>query len=158
MRSIILGATLGVVLAAPAIAVEARKRAEYPTTPEKVWAEVGEFCSIAEWHPVVAKCEIVEIDGVTHRRLTTGDGGILLEKQTANDAAAMTYSYEIVESPLPVANYKSTFTVKPDDDGAAIVWEGTFDAKGASDDEAAKVIEGIYAAGLDNLAKTLGSD
>lgn len=156
MRSVILGAVLGVALAAPAMAIEVREREEYPTTPDKVWAAVGDFCSISKWHPVVAKCEIVEIDGVKHRRLTTGDGGVLLEKLTASDDAGMTYSYEIVESPLPVANYKSTFTVKEDDDGAAIVWQGTFDAKDASDEKAAEVIKGIYDAGLQNLSKQLG--
>ncbi len=61
-----------------------------------------------------------------------------------------------MESPLPVANYKSTFTVEADDDGAAIVCHGTFDAKGASDEKAAEVINAIYEAGLQNLTKQLG--
>ncbi len=39
-----------------------------------------------------------------------------------------------------------------DTGGTAIVWAGTFDAKGAADAEAVGVIEGIYQAGLDSLA------
>lgn len=57
-----------------------------------------------------------------------------------------------MDGPLPVANYSSTLSVKADDDGGAgIKWVGTFDAKGASDDEAKAVIEGIYDAGLNAI-------
>ena len=36
--------------------------------------------SLAEWHPAIETCEIVEIGGDTHRHLTLGDGAKVLEK------------------------------------------------------------------------------
>ena len=63
----------------------------------------------------------------------------------------MSYSYRIIESPLPVANYASTIAVE-DEGGTTIVWTGKFDAKGAPDADAIGVIEGIYQGGLDSLA------
>ena len=64
----------------------------------------------------------------------------------------MSYSYEILESPLPVANYASTLHVEKAPGGALIVWMGAFDAKDAPDAKAIEVIEGIYDGGLGSLA------
>ena len=63
----------------------------------------------------------------------------------------MSYSYTIETSPLPVANYKSTLKVVPKDKGSTIEWSGNFDAKGAPDADAVKVITGIYEAGVGAL-------
>ncbi|ODN69439.1 SRPBCC family protein [Methylobrevis pamukkalensis] len=97
------------------------------------------------------KCELSEKDGASFRTLSLKGGGTILEKLVSRDDAAMTYTYTIVESPLPVANYESTLTVKAEDGGSEIEWEGEFDAKGASDDDAKKVIEGIYTSGIDGI-------
>jgi len=62
----------------------------------------------------------------------------------------MSLSYKILEGPLPVSNYESTIRVTDNGDGGSkVVWNSTFDANGASDDEAINIITGIYAAGLD---------
>lgn len=132
-------------------AAEVTEKVEVAAAPDKVWAAIGDFCGIANWHPIIAKCEISE-EG-KKRTLTTGDGGVLLESMDSRDDAAMSYTYRILESPLPVANYISTIKVTGSGDGSTVEWAGKFDAKGASDEEASKVISGIYAAGLDGLKK-----
>jgi Polyketide cyclase / dehydrase and lipid transport len=143
-----------------AFALDAHVSKDSAGTPADVWAAVGDFCGISTWHPAVAKCEISAKDGATFRTLTLKDGAKLLEKQTAFDAKAMTYSYTIEEGPLPVANYKSTIKVVAKDStgkggGSTIDWSGSFDAKGAPDADAIKTISGIYAGGIDALvAKT----
>ena len=87
------------------------------------------------------------------RTLTTTDGGVIVERLESRDDAGRTYSYTILSGPLPVANYNSTIAVVPAGAGSSIVWSGKYDAKGASDADAKKVIDGIYKAGVDNLAK-----
>jgi hypothetical protein len=47
----------------------------------------------------------------------------------------------------PVTNYHSTISVSPDPKGSSIKWVGKYDAKGASDADAKKVIDGIYEGG-----------
>ena len=54
---------------------------------------------------------------------------------------------------LPVANYLSTISVAADGAGSKITWIGKYDAKGASDAEAMKVIDGVYQGGIDALVK-----
>jgi Polyketide cyclase / dehydrase and lipid transport len=135
----------------PAIALEVSATAMVPGKPKEVWNKIGSFCSIKDWHPVVAKCQKSKDGGATFRTLTTKDGGTIKEKLLKKTDHS--YTYEIIESPLPVQNYKATISVAADGDQTKVEWKGTFDAKGASDDDAKKVVSGIYQAGLDNLAK-----
>lgn len=139
-----------------ALAIDVEKSIQIAKSPDEVWAAIGEFCAISDWHPVVATCEIQDKDGTTHRLLTTGDGAELLEKQLGHDDATMVYEYAIMESPLPVADYVSSIKVEADGDGSRVVWASTFAANGASDEEATGVISGIYDAGLAELALQLG--
>ena len=150
------GLCLGAALpAAPALALDAHVAKDTTAPAAAVWAAIGDFCGISNWHPAVAKCEISVKDGATYRTLTLKDGAQLLEKQTAFDAKAMTYSYTIESGPLPVKNYASTLKVIAKDKGSAIDWSGTFVAKDAADADAVKTIAGIYTGGIDALvAKT----
>lgn len=144
----------GLVLAAtPAFAVEAGKSIEVKAAPSAVWKTIGDFCGIGQWHPAVEKCEM-SMKGSKHMRtLSLKGGGTIVEEELSRDDAKMTYSYAIVESPLPVENYKSTIMVAKDGEGSKVSWTGTFKAKGADDAKAQSVIDGIYEAGLKGIAK-----
>ena len=140
-----------VVVTTGAMALEAKVAKDSTASPEAAWAAVGDFCAIGTWHPAVEKCEVSTKDGVTFRTLSLKGGGTILEKQINFDKGKMSYAYTIEESPLPVANYKSTLKVVPKDKGSTIEWSGSFDAKGAPDADALKVITGIYEAGVGAL-------
>ena len=144
-----------IVLSSSAWAVTVKKRIEAPGLPDEVWAVAGEtFCEIKDWHPAIAGCEEVTEGGDTYRLLTLGDGGKIKEKLTGKDK--LSYSYEIVESPLPVKNYKSKLWVEEDDepDRTVIYWQSDFDpADGTSDKDAKKVITGILADGVKGIKK-----
>lgn len=150
MRNITLVAAGALALAAtPAFAAEVTESAEIPASAEKVWAAAAkDFCGIGQFHPAVEKCALS--NGGKTRTLSLNGGGTILEDQTALEEGS-SYSYVITESPLPVANYKSTFTVKANGaSSSTVTWTGSFDPKG---DEAAakKVIDGIYTSGLEAL-------
>lgn len=116
-----------------------------------VWKLVGNFNSLDVWHPAVVTSAL-NGNGTkvgTRRLLTLGDGATILESLLSYSAAKTSYSYSILKSPLPVANYKSTITLTPVDEGHTLMkWTSTFDANGASDEQATAVIGGIYDAGL----------
>ena len=132
-------------------AVESTYKATSTATPEAVWKKIGDFCGIGTWHPVVEKC--VLSDGGKVRTLSLKGGGTIVEKLVSRDDTAHNYTYEIVSSPLPVIDYVSTIKVVPEGSGSSIVWTGNYEAKGASDDDAKKTIDGVYKAGADALAK-----
>src|SRR5215467_2227193 len=85
---------------ASAQALEARRRSEVPGEPQMIWAAVGDFCAIKDWQPLTADCKQTQEGDATFRTLTLKDGGTIKEKLTDKDD--LSYSYEIVESPLPV--------------------------------------------------------
>ena len=131
----------------PAEPLQVRKTLDIPLGLSEVWAQVGDFCAIGDWHPVVAECSLVEEDGATHRMLTLGDGGLIKEAHTG--AEANSYSYSIIEGPLPVKDYSATFMAAGDDSNTTITWTATFSADGVSDDEALNVIgNAVFDAGL----------
>jgi hypothetical protein len=137
--------------AAAAQAITVHRSVTVAGYPQLVWWDIGGFCEIEDWHPVVADCDDDWEDGAKYRTLTTVDGAVLRELLT--DRSPMTYSYEIVESPLPVANYNATFRVGAGDAGQTVIdWVAHFDAAGgATDAEAASVIAGIFESGLDGI-------
>ncbi len=138
-------------VSASASAVEVSREAVIDAAPGRVWQVMGAFCSISEWHPVIARCEEQTVDGAPHRRLTTQDGGVLLERLLDHDNDGMAYSYSIVESPLPVQDYRSTISVADEGGKARLTWRSSFAPKGASEADAAKVIGDIYDAGLESI-------
>jgi len=157
MRIMKLALATGLALvigSASAYAITVKKRTEAPGLPPEIWEVVGGFCAIKSWHPAVAECEETKEGDVTFRTLTLKDGGKIKEKLTGTEDLA--YSYEIVESPLPVKNYKSKLWLEVDDepDRSVIYWQSDFDANGASDDDAKKTITGILGDGVKGIKKT----
>ncbi|MEM7042342.1 MAG: SRPBCC family protein [Pseudomonadota bacterium] len=144
------------LVATPALAIDLSESVDVAASPADAWAAIGDWCSIKDWHPVIAECEAYEEDGKTMRKLTIGDGGELIEEQTAMDADAMSFSYTINESPLPIADYASTMAVTENGDGATVTWSSSYAANGVTDDEALELMRGIYRAGLDELRGKLG--
>jgi hypothetical protein len=75
--------------------------------------------------------------------------GVIIEKLEGKDDQAHSYSYEITDGPLPVANYHACISVHQEGDEAVVEWESRFEPKGASLDEASKTIQGIYETGME---------
>ncbi|MGB2932029.1 MAG: SRPBCC family protein [Methyloceanibacter sp.] len=136
-----------------AFAVEVNKKIEPPGVPAAVWEIAGDFCAIKTWHPVVADCVESKEGDVVFRTLTLKDGGTIKEKLVDSDDTS--YSYEIVEGPLPVKNYTAKLWVEDSEraNRTVVHWDAEFDANGASDDEAKKTIGDIFAAGLKGIKK-----
>jgi hypothetical protein len=152
MRMMLILATAALAIGtSPAYAINVTRHIEAQGLPPLIWSFAGGFCTIKDWHPVVADCQETKAGDATFRTLTLKDGGKIKEKLLQSDDTS--YSYEIVESPLPVKNYKATFSVEPGnhEDRTMVVWEADFDANGVSDDEATKKIRDIFEAGLKGI-------
>jgi mxaD protein len=144
------------------------KTATLQAPVDKVWSAIKDFDSLNKWHPGFARDEIVKGDNNKPgavRKLTIKDGPSFTEELLAFDEATHSYRYRIIESPLPLRNYVSHISVKPDAKGGSkVTWSGTFKRKSTSetppeaenDDAAVKLITGVYEGGLANLKKMLG--
>jgi hypothetical protein len=116
---------------------------------DALWKKVGDFCGIAAWHPAIEKC-VLSADG-KERTLSLKGGGTVVEALENWDDVNRSYTYTILSGPLPVANYHSTISVTDDPKGSALKWMGTYDAKGASDTDAKKTMDGVYETGAKGL-------
>jgi len=129
--------------------------AKFPVTAEEAWRTIGSFNGVPKWHPAVVSSTL-ENDGQI-RRLQLLGGGEVVEQLEKHDDKSFTYTYSIVDSPMPVANYSSTIRVTDDGEGGCKVdWSGEFDPTIDAVKTAEDVVMGIYTTGLDNFKKMLG--
>lgn len=130
---------------------------DLPVPAQMVWATIGNFNAMPDWHPAVEKSEQEKEGGSTLRRLHLVGGGQIVEKLEQIDDKERLYSYSILGGPLPVANYTATIRVKDTGIGCSVEWSSEFDASGASETDATAAIRGVYEAGFENLKKMFGA-
>jgi hypothetical protein len=140
---------------------------EIKAEPSKVWSLVKRFDGLKDWHPAFGESVIVSgRDGQLGaiRAVTVKDGPTFTEELLAFNEPAMAFTYNVIESPLPIDRYLSTMSVKSNGHGGSVViWIGQFSRKNPrsnppeAENDAAVVafIAGAYQAGLQNLKKIM---
>jgi carbon monoxide dehydrogenase subunit G len=136
--------------------------------PAKVWGLIKDFCSIATWHPKVAKCDSAggTAEGTKRTLTLKADSNPQIEEELMNyDEANMTFKYKITKNDvkvLPVTGYTSFMTVKTNDkNGTTLSWNGGFyrgypnnnPPPELNDEAAIKAVTDIYKSGLESLKK-----
>ena len=131
---------------------------ELPVPAQAVWSVIGNFNGLPDWHPAVQKSESKSDGGTTVRTLSLMGGGTIEEKLEQIDDKERLYTYSILSSPLPVANYTATLRVRESDSGSGctVVWSSEFEASGATENVAAEQISQVYEAGFENLKRMFG--
>jgi hypothetical protein len=123
---------------------------------DEVWAAIGGFNDLPQWHPAVATSTLEE--GGRVRRLQLADGASLVERLHSFNERERSYGYRIEQGPLPVSQYRSLLRVSENAGGSGcrVEWSGEFAAEGVPEAEAIRLIAGIYRAGLDQLGERFG--
>ena len=125
---------------------------------DQVWKVVRDYNGLPNWSPAIVKSRIEDggaADRIsTVRALEFADGGKLREVLLALSDTEYSVTYAIIESELPITNYRSTIQLQPitDGDRTYITWSGEFDPIGDSAAEMKQQLEqNIYQAGFDAL-------
>jgi hypothetical protein len=133
---------------------EASASIEIAQPANQVWQLIGGFGSLPDWLPYIPESELRE--GGRIRRLANPQGDEIVERLTAFDHQARSYSYAILSAPFPVTDYHSTLkVVEIDANRSRVEWSGHFTPAGVSAEEASKLFQGIYENGLRALAAGL---
>ena len=122
-----------------------------------VWKRLSDFGGI-EVGGMVESFKI-EGEGVGAIRTIGFEGGLVIERLDRHDAddRVMTYSILNEDNPLPVSGYSATIQIKDDGDGSSTVdWTGTFEPKGAPEEQAIEVVKGIYTGAIQGAREALG--
>jgi Polyketide cyclase / dehydrase and lipid transport len=134
-----------------------------PAPADAVWSHIRDFNGLPKWHPHIVGSELTggsgaEIGAV--RRLTLGDGGIVVERLLVLDDPDRSVTYEFVENPFGARRYIATLRVAPvTATGEAFVeWWAEFDAEAADEKRLTDFFaDGVYATGIGALRESFAS-
>jgi hypothetical protein len=130
---------------------------------DEVWSYLRDFGNLWEWMPGV-ETGVIEDGGPADRvgcvrRLIGPGDSVFRERLSSLDDDARTYTYDVLECPLPVREARSRIRVAPvTDTGQSFVeWSGEFSTDPADREAMEKTFAtGIYATGIGALRKRFG--
>jgi len=135
----------------------AKVSVEIKASADQVFAKLGDFAGVEG--PLI-KSKIISGSGIgCLRDLTLANGARVVERCENHDANSRTLTYSIQndDHPLPFSAYVATLIVTPTGDKTCRVdWFSNFNAKGAPEDEAIKVAQGIYTGAIKGVQIALG--
>jgi hypothetical protein len=107
MRSLGVGLLMaGSAAGALAGTLSVSEEVELAASPARTWAVIKDFQRWQTWHPAFVSTEITKGGGNakgTVRVLAAKDGAKFNEELLMHDAAARSYQYRIIDSPLPIS-------------------------------------------------------
>lgn len=117
---------------------------------DEVWELAGDPGRIAEWLPLL---ESSQLDG-DRRDCTMKDGQKLVERITEHSEDGHSYSYEILDSPMPLRSYRSRFALEGHGGHTHVNWVAEFEPEAAeAEDELRTSFATAYREGLERLAE-----
>jgi len=132
---------------------------------DRIWAVLRDFNSHVRWHPAVARSRMEnDLDGDVVggvRRFSLTDGAEFREQLLRLSDREHTFSYCILDSPLPLFDYVATVRLKPVSDGSQTFWDWRSQFR-APDHRAAElenmIGQKIYEAGFSGLRRFLAGE
>lgn len=123
-----------------------KQQIQIDATAQDVWKLAGDPARIADWLPPI---ESSHVEG-DRRSCTLAEGGAQIEERILEHSdARRRYHYEILDGPMPLSSYSSTFEVKDRDGHAQVVWTAQFEPEDAGQEqELVGTFEDMYSAGL----------
>ena len=128
---------------------------------ETVWSNVRAFDGVSNWNPAVTSAEMESGTATSPgsvRHLDIVDGTVFRETLLELSDSNHFYTYDIIESPLPVSNYVSThrFIAITATNQTLGIWESSFDCEASARDEMATIVgDQIYIGGMIGLNEYL---
>jgi len=124
---------------------------------ERVWTAIRAFDGVAEWNPAVTAARMeqgrgTEVGAIRH--LDIVDGTVFRETLLAHSDVEHFYTYDILESPLPLTHYISTHRLIPvtASNQTLGIWESRFQCDPSVADEMERIVgDDIYLGGMAGL-------
>jgi NADPH:quinone reductase-like Zn-dependent oxidoreductase len=143
--------------------VKVRKSTVVEAPIQAVWSVLRDFNAHDRWHPIVAESVIEDGRAADEigcvRRFRLRQGGWLREQLLKLSDRDHSFTYCILEAPLPLYDYVATVRLKPITDGGGTFWEwqSTFATPPGEEATLAVLVgEQVYEAGFDAVKAQLG--
>jgi Polyketide cyclase / dehydrase and lipid transport len=129
---------------------------------DQVWAVLRDFNGHDRWHPVVATSAIERSQPADRigcvRRFKLADGSELREQLLALSDLEQSFSYCLLDTPIPMFNYVAHVRLLPVTDGDRTFWhwESRFTTRPGDEKRLTEMVgEEIYQAGFEAIRKHL---
>ena len=125
-------------------------------SPERIWAVVRDFGSVASWNPIALESRLV---GEGERELITADGTLVRERMIKCDDDARRLTYQMLTFPIPVTEQMNQILVSAGtrDDETNIRFEASFiPADGVDSNLILGINLSAFAAACEGLARQFG--
>jgi len=133
------------------------REGELGASVDEVWKLISDFGGMIE--ALMGVPAELEGEGIGQTRTLPTGGDPMVERLEAQDDEKKMLQYSIVSGPFPVTSYLSTMQLTPiGDNRTKLVWSATFEpAEGTTQDEAEKMVAGVYKGGIAGLAARFGA-
>lgn len=130
---------------------------------EAVWDVIRDFNGHDQWHPAVATSQIErgnpsDLVGCV-RRFKLEDGSELREQLLTLSDIEQSFTYCLLDTPIPLFNYVAHCRLFPVTDGDATFWEweSRFDTPAGQEQVLAEMVgDNIYSAGFEAVRSYMG--
>jgi carbon monoxide dehydrogenase subunit G len=130
-------------------------RDEIDASREVVWDLVSDFGGVQRISPEVESCKL-EGEGVGAVRTINTQGIVIKERLESLDGKNYTFSYSIVEGPIPFTDYLAKVELSPAGAGRTkIHWSGSFEPAGVPEETLKQLVETIYRGLIGGLKKAV---
>lgn len=134
-----------------------------PAPVEAVWEVIRDFNGHDQWHPAVATSQIErgnpsDMVGCV-RRFRLEDGSELREQLLTLSDLEQSFTYCLLDTPIPLFNYVAHCRLFPVTDGDQTFWEweSRFDTPAGRQQELAEMVgDNIYSAGFAAVRDHMG--
>ena len=130
---------------------------------DAVWEVLRDFNGHDSWHPAVASSRIERGQDADRigcvRRFQLADGAELREQLLTLSDLEQTFSYCLLDTPIPLFNYVAHVRLYPVTDGDRTFWEweGNFNTPQGREQELRELVgDGIYSAGFEAIRHHIG--
>ncbi|TCR66372.1 SRPBCC family protein [Bosea sp. BK604] len=127
---------------------------------ERLWSVLRDFNGHDRWHPIVARSEIERANPSDRvgciRRFQLRDGSELREQLLTLSDLEMTFSYCLLETPIPLFNYVAHVRLLPVTDGNRSFWhwESRFTTPPGREQELARLVgDEVYTNGIEAVRR-----
>ena len=127
---------------------------------DALWSVLRDFNGHERWHPIVARSEIERSQPSDRigcvRRFTLQDGSELREQLLTLSDLEMTFSYCLLDTPIPLFNYVAYVRLLPVTDGNRSFWhwESRFTTPPGREAELATTVgDEVYSNGIEAVRR-----
>ncbi len=136
-----------------------------PAPADSAWDVLRDFNGHDRWHPAVSESHVERRRGADEvgciRNFRLEDGSELREQLLTLSDLEQSFSYCLLDTPVPLFNYVAHVRLAPVTDGDMTFWEweSRFDTPRGQEESLAELVgEQIYQAGFDAIKTHMGLD